>query len=105
MGENGRAHLASLMDLWTRQPEQPGEYVEKQLPQLILRMRRRRWEQQIKDLNLLQGEALAAGDGEMVLRYKTLISEITNSKLNRLDKAKSALSIMGRRRTEEQYLM
>jgi len=102
--EHLEGQLASLLDLWGRQPQQSGAYIEKELPQMILRMRKRRWQQQIKDLNLLQGEALITGDREMALQYQILISEITNVKLNKLDKAQNALSIMGRRMTEEKYL-
>jgi len=96
--------LASLLDLWGRQPEHSGKYVEEQLSQLILRMRKRRWKQQIKDLNMLLGESLANGDREAALQYRTLISEISNVKLNKLEKAQNALSITGRRMNEEKYL-
>ncbi len=96
--------LASLLDLWGRQPEQSGKYVEEQLPQLVLRMRKQRWKQQIKDLRALLGEALAKGDKEAALQYKTLVSEISKVKLNKLEKAQNALSITGRRMTEEKYL-
>ncbi len=96
--------LANLLDLWGRQPEQSGKYVEEQLPQLVLRIRKQRWKQQIKDLRALLGEALATGDREAALQYKTLVSEISNVKLNKLEKAQNALSINGRRMTEEKYL-
>ncbi len=94
--------LAGLVGLWHRQPSPPTEYVEKELPKIVVRMRRRRLERQNKELAMLQSEALEAGDYETVRKYQKLVSENKNT-LNILDKAQDALSIMGRRRLEEKY--
>jgi DNA primase len=103
--EHLEGQLATLMDLWYRQPTPPTEYVENELPKIILRMRQQQLKKQIRELNLLQKEALESGDREAALNFRRLISETTQAQRNFLEKAQDALSIMGRRRTEEKYLM
>lgn len=101
--------LALLVDLWHSQPKPKDsstgptiDDVEKALPQIILRMRREKQEARIEKLSFLLADASTAGDGEAELNYKRMVSEVKTA-INKLDKAKDALSIMGRRRIEEKY--
>ncbi|RME49559.1 MAG: DNA primase [Caldilineae bacterium] len=102
-GDHLAGRLASLIDLWHSQPASPIEHILRELPKIILRLRRRRLKAQIKTLNQLQKEALENDDPETVVHCQTLIAE-TNRKLKQVDHAHNALSIMGQRRTEEKYI-
>jgi len=95
-----QGHLAAIMTLWHEQPQKlPDEYVQKELPKMVVRMRRRRLERDVAALNMSQIDALEAGDRTQASHFQQLISEIKTT-LKLLDKAYDALSIMGRRRTE-----
>lgn len=102
--------LALLIDQWHSQTRRQAdstrpptiEEVEKQLPQIILRLRRQQQEARIEKLSFLLADATSAGDQEAELNYKRMVSEVKTA-INKLDKAKDALSIMGRRRIEEKY--
>ena len=96
-----QGHLASLFALWHSQPKQPiSENVDKELPKMIIRMRRQKLEKLVKNINVLQIEALEAGERDSVSQYQQKLSEIKEN-LNLLDKAHDALSIMGRRRFDD----
>jgi len=93
-----QGHLAGLFALWHSQPNQPiGESVDKELPKMIIRMRRQALEKLIRNINLLQVEALEKKERESVFQYQQKLSEIEKT-LQLLDKAHDALSIMGQRR-------
>lgn len=99
--------LALLINQWHSQPKHRPQEIslddaEKALSQIILRMRREKQEARIEKLSFLLADASAAGDQEAELNYKRMVSEVKTA-INKLDKAKDALSIMGRRRFEEKY--
>jgi hypothetical protein len=100
--EHLEGHLASIMALWHQQPATPDEYIEKELIGILARMRRDRLTKQSRELRHLQNSAYEAQDKEAALAYTNLIGEV-KAKLSTLDKARDALSIMGRRRQEERY--
>ncbi len=93
--------LAGVLALWHNRPA-PLEYVERELPKLVLRMRRNRLEKQIRELNQMQRDSLQTNDRDGALQCRRLISEAKDN-LNILDKAHDALSITGRRRMEETF--
>lgn len=95
-------HLAALVAMWHQKPPPPAEYVERELPKIIVRMRRQRLERQIKELNLLQIEALESGNREAVIDCQNMVSD-AKTKRKLLDESLDALSIMGRRRIEEKF--
>lgn len=102
--EELHGHLATLVSLWHNQPAMPpDESLQKDLPKMIVRMRRLRLEETIKELNMLQIEALEAQDRALLAHCQADISHAKET-LNELDKAHDSLSIMGRRRLEEKYL-
>ncbi len=99
-----QGHLATIVALWVNQPHTPpDEYVAKELPKMIVRMRRRRLEKQLQELTALQADAIEQNDRNGMRQWQQKISETRNT-LKLLDKAHDALSIMGRRRIEEKYL-
>ncbi len=99
-----QGHLATIISLWVNQPHTPpDEYVEKELPKMIIRMRRQRLEKRLQELTALQTDAIEQNDREGMRQWQQKISE-TRDTLKLLDKAHDALSIMGRRRIEEKYL-
>ena len=95
-------HLASIMALWHQQPAMPEAYVDKQLADIVVRLRINRLKQQAKELRELQNNAYVAQDKEATKAYMSLMSQV-NARLDRLNKTKDALSIMGRRRLEERF--
>jgi len=102
--EELHGHLATLVSLWHNQPAiPPDESLQKDLPKMIVRLRRLRLKETIKELNMLQIDALEAQDRALLARCQTDISR-AKATLNELDKAHDSLSIMGRRRLEEKYL-
>ena len=104
VSETLQGHLATIMSLWVNQPHTPpDEYVEKELPKMIVRMRRQRLEKRLQELTALQSDAIEQNDRDGVRQWQQRISE-TRDTLKLLDKAHDALSIMGRRRIEEKYL-
>jgi len=99
-----QGHLANILTLWVNLPNTPpDEYVEKELPKMIIRMRRRRLERDLQQLRAVHADALEEQNQQNVTRWQKKISE-TNQTLRLLDKAHDALSVMGRRRVEEKYL-
>jgi DNA primase len=95
-------HLASIMALWHQQPAMPEAYVDKQLADIVVRLRINRLKQQAKELRELQNNAYVAQDKEATKAYMSLMSQV-NARLDRLNKTNDALSIMGRRRLEERF--
>jgi negative regulator of replication initiation len=80
----------------------PEAYVDKQLADIVVRLRINRLKQQAKELRELQNNAYVAQDKEATKAYMSLMSQV-NARLDRLNKTKDALSIMGRRRLEERF--
>ncbi|MFQ5575996.1 MAG: DNA primase [Anaerolineae bacterium] len=98
-----QGRLAELITMWQQRPSPPAENVARELPKIIVRLRRQKLSRQIKELNLLQRDALENNDTDTAATCQTLVSQ-AKEKLGALDKARDALSIMGRRRLEEKYL-
>lgn len=99
-----QGHLATVLSLWVNQPHTPpDEYVEKELPKMIIRMRRRQLARSLDALRAVYADAVAENDQKSAQQWQQKISE-TNQALRLLDKAHDALSVMGRRRIEEKYL-
>jgi len=100
--EHVEGHLASIMTLWHRQPAMADEYVAKQLTDLVLRLRLERLKQQAKELREMQHSAYETQDKEAMADYIKLMDKV-NLRLSKLNKVKDALSILGRRRLENQF--
>ncbi|RME77234.1 MAG: DNA primase [Chloroflexi bacterium] len=81
-------------------PPPPPENLDKALGNAILRLRRRTVEERITELQHLQQDAEAAGDDDSVRIYIELARQQVILR-DKIDKTLDALSLTGKRRTEE----
>ncbi|MEM7031682.1 MAG: DNA primase [Chloroflexota bacterium] len=95
-------HLASILALWHEQPTALEMYIEKQLIDMIIRLRLDRLKLRRDELREMISNAFQIKDKAAVTEYTASISQMT-LQLDKLNKAKDALSIMGQRRMEERF--
>ena len=100
VGTEFEGHLASVVALWHQQPEPHDNYLEKQLTDIVIRLRLNQVRKQAKELREMQNSAYEVGDRASMAEYITLMDQV-NKRLSHLNKVKDALSIMGQRRMEE----
>lgn len=91
--------LTELAAYWQQRPSIPLEYVYQDLSKVILRIRLRHIARQIKELEILQREAIENNDTESALHYREL-TDTHRQQRQRLELVRDALSLMGQRRTE-----
>jgi DNA primase len=91
--------LALLASQWHQRPQIPAENVNQDLSLAILRLRRQNIDEQIKELTLLQYEAMRNKDMPAARQYAEMSEEYTQQR-SKLDYTRDALSLMGQRRAE-----
>lgn len=91
--------LALLAGQWHQRPQIPAENVNQDLSLAVLRLRRQNLDEQIKELTLLQHEAMRNQDMTTARQYAEMSEEYTQQR-SKLDYTRDALSLMGQRRAE-----
>lgn len=91
--------LAFLASQWHQRPQIPAENVNQDLSLAVLRLRRQNIDEQIKELTLLQHEAMRNQDTAAARQYAEMSEEYKQQR-SKLDYTRDALSLMGQRRAE-----